>query len=74
MAACPLFLLHSLGRGQKQDEEDLEEQDLKDHNDVIAAKYLKLENSVSFLDYSIFTVELPVSEHKCPEVLEAKDK
>lgn len=43
-------------------------------NNVVEAKYLKVENSVSFLDAMIFTIELPVFEHKHPEVLEAKVK
>ena len=42
------------------------------HLDNVGAKYLKLVNSVSFLDISMYTVELPVSEHRQPEVKEAK--
>ena len=38
----------------------------------MGAKYLKMHNS--FQDYLIFTVKLPVSEHKCPKVIEAKLK
>ena len=33
-----------------------------------------MEKSVSFIDSMIYTVELPVSENKRPEVLEAKDR
>ena len=61
----------------EQDLEDIatKEQDLKDDKiNVVGAKYVRLENSVSFIDSMIYTVELPVSEHKRPEVLEAKDR
>ena len=40
--------------------------------DIFGAKYLKLDNSVCFTDSCIFVVELPVSEHGRPEVVEAK--
>ena len=42
--------------------------------DSTGAKYLTLENSVSFSDMCTFIVELPVSEHKIPEVVSAKRK
>ena len=42
--------------------------------DSIGAKYLKMENSECFGESSVFVVELLVSEHKCPEVVEAKKK
>ena len=41
-------------------------------SDNIGTNYLKIINSVSFSDLSIYTVELPVSEHGRPEVKEAK--
>ena len=41
-------------------------------SDNIGTNYLKAINSVSFSDLSIYTVELPVSEHGRPEVKEAK--
>lgn len=44
----------------------------EEEKDTIGAKYLKVVNSVSFLDISIYTVKLPVSEHGKPEVKEAK--
>ena len=44
--------------------------DLK--NDVVGRKYLRMNNS--FQDSIIYTVKLPVSEHKHPEFLEAKLK
>ena len=34
-----------------------------EEKDTIGAKYLKVVNSVSFSDLSIYTVKLPVSEH-----------
>ena len=51
--------------GDPDDKEDLE-------NNVVGAKYLNMDNS--FQDYFIFTVELPMSEHKLPEDIEAKLK
>ena len=41
-------------------------------SDNIGTNYLKVINSVAFSDLSIYTVELPVSEHRRPEVKEAK--
>ena len=38
----------------------------------VGAHYLKVLNHMSFSDYSIYTVELPVSKHGTPEVKEAK--
>ena len=40
--------------------------------DEIGTKYMQMEKSVCFLENAIFTVEVPVSEHKMPEVKEAK--
>ncbi len=40
--------------------------------DNVGAHYLKVVNHMSFSDYSIYTVELPVSKHGIPEVKEAK--
>ena len=40
--------------------------------DNVGAQYLKVVNHMSFSDYSIYTVELPVSKHGTPEVKEAK--
>ena len=42
-------------------------------NDVIGAKYLQVEKSVYFMDYEIFSVEVPVKEHGKPEIVEAKN-
>ena len=42
-------------------------------SDNIGANYLKVVNSVAFSDLSIYTVELPVSEHGRLEVKEAKE-
>ena len=41
-------------------------------SDKIGAKYLKVVNNVSFSNLAIYTVELLVSEHRRPEVKEAK--
>ena len=58
-----------------QDVDSLQNEDnLKDEEkDTVGAKYLKMVNSVSFSDLSVYTVEIPVSEHGRPEVKEAKN-
>ena len=45
---------------------------IEEEKDCIGARYLKVVNHMSFSDYAIFTVELPVSKHGTPEVNEAK--
>ena len=42
-------------------------------NDVIGAKYLKMKNSVCFLETSVFVGEVPVREHGRPEIIAAKE-
>ena len=42
---------------EKKDWNDL----IDEENDCIGAKYLKVVNHMSFSDYAIFTLELPVS-------------
>ena len=42
--------------------------------DFIGAKYLKLDSSECFDEFSIFVVEWPVSDNGSPEVIAAKDK
>merc|ERR1712239_32236 len=65
-------------QNEVEDEIELEEiqnETRKDlQNDVIGAKYLQVEKSVYFMDHEIFTVEVPVKEHKKPEIIEAKNK
>ena len=41
-------------------------------SDNVGTYYLKVVNHMSFSDYAIYTVELPVSQHGTPEVKEAK--
>ena len=41
-------------------------------SDNVGTHYLKVVNHMSFSDYAIYTVELPVSQHGTPEVKEAK--
>ena len=43
------------------------------NSDTIGANYLKVVNSVSFADLSIYSVKLPVWEHEKTEVKEAKE-
>ena len=40
--------------------------------DIIGAKYLRLENSVCFLESSVFVVEVLMKEHGKQEIREAK--
>ena len=42
--------------------------------DEIATFWLKLENEECYEDITIYTVEVPVKEHKRPEVIEAKQR
>ena len=42
--------------------------------DSIGIHYIRMVQSECFYDTSVFVVELPVSEHKRPEVLAAKKK
>merc|ERR1712215_241590 len=58
-------------RREEEDENEVRKDLL---NDVIGAKYLQVEKSVYFMDYSIFTVEVPVREHGKLEMIEAKNK
>ena len=58
---------------------DPEEEERKDalkindaKSDVVGTNYLKIVNHMSFSDYAIYIVELPVSKHGAPEVKEAK--
>ena len=54
-------------------EDERKDNDLEDEKkDTIGAKYMKVINSVSFSDLSIYTVELPIKEHGRPEVKVAK--
>ena len=65
----------------KEEEKEIEVEENEDENevrkdllnDVIGAKYLQVEKEVYFMDYSIFTVEVPVREHGKPEIIEAKN-
>ena len=41
-------------------------------SDNVGTHYLKVVNHMSFSDYAIYTVELPVSQHGTPKVKEAK--
>ena len=44
----------------------------EEKKDCVGAQYLKVINHMSFSDYAIYTVELPVSKHGTPEVKQAK--
>ena len=65
----------------KKEESEAEIEEIEDENevrrdlqnDIIGAKYLQVEKSVYFMDYEIFTLEVPVREHGKPEILEAKE-
>merc|ERR1711954_505073 len=53
-----------------QDENEIR-RDLQ--NDTVGAKYLQVEKSVYFMDYEVFSVEVPVKEHGKPEIIQAKN-
>merc|ERR1712101_32401 len=65
----------------KKEESEVEVEEIEDEkelrrdlqNDVIGAKYLQVEKSLYFMDYEIFTVEVPVREHGKQEIVEAKN-
>ena len=65
----------------KKEESEVEVEEIEDEkevrrdlqNDVIGAKYLQVEKSVYFMDYEIFTLEVPVREHGKQEIVEAKN-
>ena len=40
-------------------------------NDVVGAKNLQVEKSVYYMDYEIFTLEVPVRNHVKPEIVKA---
>merc|ERR1711867_62204 len=40
-------------------------------NDVVGAKNLQVEKNVYYMDYEIFTLELPVRKHIKPEIVKA---
>ena len=46
--------------------------DLK--NDRIVAKYLQIEKSVYFMDYQIYSVEVPIKDHGKTEIVAGKNK
>ena len=41
--------------------------------DQIATFWMKLDNHECYGDIAVYTVEVPVREHKTPEVIEAKE-
>merc|ERR1711954_371946 len=58
---------------EKEEEDENEiRRDLQ--NDIIGAKYLQVEKSVYFMDYEIYSVEVPVKDHGKPEIVAAKNK
>merc|ERR1711867_218873 len=51
-------------------EEEDENEIRKDlQNDKIGAKYLQVEKSIYFMDYQIYSVEVPVKDHGKPEIV-----
>ena len=80
---CPQIIEeeNKVENDDKKEESEVEVEEIEDENevrrdlqnDVIGAKYLQVEKSVYFMDYEIFTVEVPVREHGKPEIVEAKE-
>jgi len=56
---------------EETEDENVVRRDLQ--NDIIGAKYLQVEKSVYFIDYEIFSLEVPVKEHGKPKIIEAKN-
>ena len=61
------------GLGDGEDLLDPEEEKTKDalkvtdaESDIVGTHYLKVVNHMSFSDYAIYTVEIPVSQHGTP--------
>ncbi len=59
---------------EKEENEDEKEEGSDGLNNVIGAKYLRMEKSVCFMENSIYVVEVPVKERGKAEVIEAKEK
>merc|ERR1711867_204775 len=65
----------------KKEESETEIEEIEDENEmrrdlqnyIIGAKYLQVEKSVYFMDYEIFSLEVPVKEHGKPEIVKAKN-
>ena len=55
---------------QEEYKEEDKEEDLQ--GDTVGAKYLRMVNTVSFLEMCNYTIELPASKHNTPEVKAAK--
>lgn len=51
---------------------DVERRELE--RDNVSIFWMKIENTLCFDDVAIYTLVVPVKEHKKPEVIEAKDK
>ena len=60
---------------QNDDLEEMENE-IKEEidKDAVGANNLRKEQSVCFMENAIFTVEVPVSEHNKPEIIEARKK
>ena len=43
-------------------------------NDALATFWMELENNECYNDIAVYAVEVPIKEHKLPEVIEVKDK
>ena len=64
---------------EEENENEIEEENENEirrdlQNDKIGAKYLQVEKSVYFMDYQIYSVEVPVKDHGKPEIIAAKNK
>ena len=64
---------------QEENENEIEEENEAEkridlQNDIIGAKYLQVEKSVYFMDYQIYSVEVPIKDHGKPEIVAAKNK
>ena len=73
MFAAKQRRLEELEESEIEIEEIEEENELRRNlqNDGVGAKNLQVEKSVYFMDYEIFTLEVPVRKHGKPEIVKA---
>ena len=64
--------IEEIGRRRTRSMTDVQRRELE--RDKTSTFWLQMENTECFDDVTVFAVEIPVSEHKVPEVVEAKEK
>ena len=64
--------MEEIGRRRTRSMTAIERRELE--RDRTSTFWLQMENTECFNDVTVFAVEIPVAEHKEPEVIEAKEK